>query len=154
MCFNIYQQKLSNTFLIIEFPKLSNCLVSILTASPQVASSSAGDCAFEDDMCGWTNPGRQDGIDELNWERLEARGEPRYPQVRLCNQFGWSLLWFHFCNRQGIREIEQWTLIKQKSSCNAVTGQKIRCCYPKTRLKSLKSYFVSRVNFYFILRNL
>ena len=52
------------------------------TASPQVASSSAGDCAFEDDMCGWTNPGRADGLDEINWERLEAaRGEPRFPQV-------------------------------------------------------------------------
>ena len=33
-------------------------------------------------MCGWTNPGRADSMDELNWERLEARGEPRFPQVR------------------------------------------------------------------------
>ena len=55
----------------------------IISASPQIASSSAGDCAFEDDVCGWTNPGRNDGLDELNWERLEARGEPRYPQVNL-----------------------------------------------------------------------
>ena len=54
-----------------------------ISASPQIASSSAGDCAFEDDVCGWTNPGRNDGLDELNWERLEARGEPRYPQVNL-----------------------------------------------------------------------
>lgn len=53
-----------------------------LVASPQVASSSAGDCAFEDDMCGWTNPNRNDGIDEINWERLDARtGEARYPQT-------------------------------------------------------------------------
>jgi len=52
----------------------------VCPTSPQIASSSAGDCAFEDDVCGWTNPGRNDGLDELNWERLEARGEPRYPQ--------------------------------------------------------------------------
>ena len=33
-------------------------------------------------MCGWTNPGRADSLDEINWERLEAaRGEPRFPQV-------------------------------------------------------------------------
>ena len=50
-----------------------------------MASSSAGDCAFEDDMCGWSNPGANDGIDELNWERLEARSEQRFPQVsRVC----------------------------------------------------------------------
>ncbi len=53
-----------------------------VSASPQVASSSAGDCAFEDDMCGWTNPNRNDGVDELNWERLEARAETRFPQVK------------------------------------------------------------------------
>ena len=53
----------------------------IPAASPQVASSSAGDCAFEDDMCGWSNPGRNDGIDELNWERLEARSDQKFPQV-------------------------------------------------------------------------
>ena len=46
-----------------------------------MASSSAGDCAFEDDMCGWSNPGPSDGMDELNWERLEARSEQRFPQV-------------------------------------------------------------------------
>ena len=57
----------------------------LISASPQVASSSAGDCAFEDDMCGWTNPGRADGLDELNFERLEARGEPRFPQVSRSN---------------------------------------------------------------------
>ena len=48
-----------------------------------MASSSAGDCAFEDDMCGWSNPGANDGIDELNWERLEARSEQRFPQVSI-----------------------------------------------------------------------
>ena len=48
-----------------------------------MASSSAGDCAFEDDMCGWSNPGPTDGMDELNWERLEARSEQRFPQVSL-----------------------------------------------------------------------
>ena len=48
-----------------------------------MASSSAGDCAFEDDMCGWSNPGPTDSMDELNWERLEARSEQRFPQVSL-----------------------------------------------------------------------
>ena len=47
-----------------------------------MASSSAGDCAFEDDMCGWTNAGRADeAIDELNWDRLDARSESKFPQV-------------------------------------------------------------------------
>ena len=43
------------------------------SASPQVASPSGGDCAFEDDLCGWKNPERRDNIDEINWERIEAR---------------------------------------------------------------------------------
>jgi hypothetical protein len=61
----------------------SHCtyVCTYVSASPQVASSSAGDCAFEDDMCGWTNPERRDALDELNWERLEARSELRFPQV-------------------------------------------------------------------------
>ena len=57
--------------------------IDLISASPQVASSSAGDCAYEDDMCGWRNPDRGDGLDELNWERLEARSELRFPQVRV-----------------------------------------------------------------------
>ena len=44
-----------------------------LSASPQIASSNAGDCAFEDDFCGWVNPERREGVDELNWERVEVR---------------------------------------------------------------------------------
>ena len=43
------------------------------SASPQVASPSGGDCAFEDDFCGWKNPERRDNIDEINWDRTEAR---------------------------------------------------------------------------------
>jgi hypothetical protein len=37
-----------------------------------VASSNSGDCAFEDDTCGWINPEDRDGLDDLNWERMEA----------------------------------------------------------------------------------
>ena len=49
-------------------------------ASPQVASSNSGDCAFEDDNCGWVNPEERDGLDELNWERMEAgKSEFRLP---------------------------------------------------------------------------
>ena len=71
----VYQKKATQA-LLLYFSTMM-----FFVASPQVASSSAGDCAFEDDMCGWTNPGRSDNIDELDWERLEARGEPRYPKV-------------------------------------------------------------------------
>lgn len=53
----------------------------VCPTSPQVASSSAGDCAFEDDTCGWTNPERRDGLDQLNWDRLEAKSELRFPQT-------------------------------------------------------------------------
>jgi hypothetical protein len=38
----------------------------------KVAASSPGDCAFEDDECGWSNPERRDNVDELNWERSTA----------------------------------------------------------------------------------
>ena len=64
-----------------------------------MASSSAGDCAFEDDMCGWTSPGRADGLDEINWDRLEAaRGEPRFPQVNQANHFFVKSVYNHvFC---------------------------------------------------------
>lgn len=41
--------------------------------SPQVATSNGVDCAFEDDLCGWKNPERRDNVDEINWERVEAR---------------------------------------------------------------------------------
>jgi hypothetical protein len=45
-----------------------------------VASSNSGDCAFEDDSCGWVNPEERDGLDELNWERMEAgKSEFRLP---------------------------------------------------------------------------
>ncbi len=37
-----------------------------------MAASSPGDCAFEDDECGWSNPERRDNVDELNWERSTA----------------------------------------------------------------------------------
>ena len=50
-------------------------------ASPQVASSSEIDCAFEDDSCGWANPERRDDEDELNWERIEGKADGRFPQT-------------------------------------------------------------------------
>lgn len=46
-----------------------------------MASSSEIDCAFEDDSCGWTNPDKRDDVDELNWERIEARTDGRFPQT-------------------------------------------------------------------------
>jgi len=46
-----------------------------------VASSGEGDCAFEDDACGWNNPERRENLDELNWDRVEARDEGRFPQA-------------------------------------------------------------------------
>ena len=50
-------------------------------ASPQVASSSEIDCAFEDDSCGWANPERRDDEDELNWERVEGKADGRFPKT-------------------------------------------------------------------------
>ena len=45
-----------------------------------MASSNSGDCAFEDDSCGWINPEERDSLDELNWERMEAsKSEFRLP---------------------------------------------------------------------------
>ena len=44
-----------------------------------MASSTDGDCAFEDDSCGWSNLERNSN-DELNWERVEARSDGRFPQ--------------------------------------------------------------------------
>ena len=35
----------------------------------EVAAPGPGDCAFEDDECGWNNPERREGVDELNWDR-------------------------------------------------------------------------------------
>ena len=51
----------------------------VCPTSPQVAATSPGDCAFEDDECGWSNPQRRDDIDELDWERTEAAGGGRFP---------------------------------------------------------------------------
>ena len=45
----------------------------VCPTSPQVASASVGDCAFEDDYCGWSNPERSARVDELNWDRVEVR---------------------------------------------------------------------------------
>jgi len=45
----------------------------VCPTSPQVASPYGGDCAFEDDFCGWKNSKRSDNIDEINWDRIEAR---------------------------------------------------------------------------------
>ena len=38
----------------------------------KVAAASPGDCSFEDDECGWQNPGQRDAVDEIQWERKSA----------------------------------------------------------------------------------
>ena len=38
----------------------------------EVAAPALGDCAFEDDECGWSNPEKREGVDELDWERSAA----------------------------------------------------------------------------------
>jgi hypothetical protein len=57
------------------------------TASPQVASSNSGDCAFEDDTCGWINPEDRDGLDDLNWERMEATKSKILKNFFFCHLF-------------------------------------------------------------------
>ena len=48
----------------------------VCPTTPQVAAASPGDCSFEDDECGWSNPGQREGGDELDWERKSpADGE-------------------------------------------------------------------------------
>ena len=44
----------------------------------KVAAPGPGDCAFEDDECGWNNPERREGVDELNWDRSTPTDGSRY----------------------------------------------------------------------------
>ncbi|XP_069937459.1 MAM and LDL-receptor class A domain-containing protein 1-like, partial [Cherax quadricarinatus] len=41
-------------------------------SAPQVAAAKSGDCTFEVDECGWTNPGPRDRMDEMDWVRTVA----------------------------------------------------------------------------------
>lgn len=40
--------------------------------APQVAAGNNGDCTFEVDECGWTNPGPRERADEIDWVRTVA----------------------------------------------------------------------------------
>jgi len=51
----------------------------VCPTAPQVAATGPGDCAFEDDECGWSNPERVEGVDELNWQRSAAQDGGRFP---------------------------------------------------------------------------
>lgn len=42
--------------------------------SPQTAARNSGDCNFEEDTCGWTNPHPADGLDDLDWTRQYSYG--------------------------------------------------------------------------------
>lgn len=42
--------------------------------SPQTAARNSGDCNFEEDACGWTNPHPADGLDDLDWARQYSYG--------------------------------------------------------------------------------
>ena len=68
---------INSTALLIVFGPailILKCWIGrFFSASPQVASASVGDCAFEDDYCGWSNPERSARVDELNWDRVEVR---------------------------------------------------------------------------------
>lgn len=51
----------------------------VCPTAPQVAATGPGDCAFEDDECGWSNPDARDTVDELDWERTVATDGGRFP---------------------------------------------------------------------------
>jgi len=51
----------------------------VCPTAPQVAATGPGDCSFEDDECGWSNPEKRDKVDELDWERMAASEGSRYP---------------------------------------------------------------------------
>ena len=47
-------------------------MMMIMMMMMKVAAASPGDCSFEDDECGWQNPGQRDAVDEIQWERKSA----------------------------------------------------------------------------------
>jgi len=51
----------------------------VCPTAPQVAATGPGDCSYEDDECGWSNPGQRDSVDELDWERKSAVDGGRFP---------------------------------------------------------------------------
>ena len=46
--------------------------------APQIAGNKAGDCTFEVDECGWTNPSPRDRVDTVDFVRTVA-SESRAP---------------------------------------------------------------------------
>ncbi|XP_064479533.1 MAM and LDL-receptor class A domain-containing protein 1-like [Ornithodoros turicata] len=42
--------------------------------SPQTAARNSGDCNFEEDTCGWTNPHPADMLDDFDWARQYSYG--------------------------------------------------------------------------------
>lgn len=40
--------------------------------APQVAAGKSGDCTFEVDECGWSNPGPRERLEEMDWVRTVA----------------------------------------------------------------------------------
>ena len=53
----------------------------VCPTAPQVAATTPGDCSFEDDECGWSNPDQREGVDELDWERKSAADGERWEIV-------------------------------------------------------------------------
>jgi len=51
----------------------------VCPTAPQVAATTPGDCSFQDDECGWSNPEKREGVDELDWERKSAADGERFP---------------------------------------------------------------------------
>jgi MAM domain. len=45
----------------------------LLTAAPQIAAASPGDCTFEVDECGWANSGPRDHVDDIDWDRISGQ---------------------------------------------------------------------------------
>ncbi|XP_037070562.1 MAM and LDL-receptor class A domain-containing protein 2-like [Pollicipes pollicipes] len=45
----------------------------VCPSAPQAASPDSSDCTFEVDECGWTNPGRREGVDRIDWRRITGR---------------------------------------------------------------------------------
>ena len=82
-----------------------------------MASSNSGDCAFEDDSCGWVNPEERDGLDDLNWERTEAsKSEFRIPDHTTGTKDGYYMALSRNSVQVGTRPFKQsWLLISQRT---------------------------------------
>ena len=51
---------------------LSDETFSALALPAAAMPPSSGDCTFEEDMCGWSNPGPQQRVDNLQYLRVRA----------------------------------------------------------------------------------